>query len=121
VVASEVRGLAQRSAQAAREIRSLIDESVETVEAGSARVGAAGAAMEDIVAQVRRVNDLIAEISLATQEQSRGIGQVGDAVVQLEQVTQQNAALVEESAAAADSLNHQAGRLVEAVSVFTLG
>jgi methyl-accepting chemotaxis protein len=120
VVASEVRSLAQRSAQAAREIKSLITESVEKVEAGSAQVGQAGQAMQDIVNQVRRVNDLIAEISSATQEQSQGIGQVGDAVAQLDQVTQQNAALVEESASAAESLSQQAGRLVQAVSVFTL-
>ena len=120
VVASEVRSLAQRSAQAAKEIKGLITESVERVEAGSAQVGEAGRAMDDIVAQVRRVNDLIAEISSATQEQTQGIGQVGDAVSQLDQVTQQNAALVEESAAAAESLSQQAARLVDAVSIFTL-
>jgi methyl-accepting chemotaxis protein len=120
VVASEVRSLAQRSAQAAREIKGLITESVEKVEAGSLQVGEAGRAMSDIVARVKRVNDLIAEIGSATQEQTKGIGQVGDAVAQLDQATQQNAALVEESAAAADSLSQQAARLVEAVSIFTL-
>ena len=120
VVASEVRSLAQRSAQAAKEIKVLIGESVDNVEAGSQQVDEAGRAMGDIVAQVKRVNDLIAEISSATKEQAQGIGQVGDAVSQLDQVTQQNAALVEESAAAAESLNQQASRLVEAVSVFTI-
>ncbi len=120
VVASEVRSLAQRSAQAAKEIKVLITESVEKVEAGSQQVDEAGRAMTDIVAQVKRVNDLIEEISAATHEQTQGISQVGDAVSQLDQVTQQNAALVEESAAAAESLSQQAGKLVEAVSVFTL-
>jgi methyl-accepting chemotaxis protein len=120
VVASEVRNLAQRSAAAAREIKSLISDSVEQVEAGSRLVGDAGRTMDDIVAQVKRVNDLIAEISAATQEQTSGIGQVNQAVTQLDQATQQNAALVEESAAAADSLRGQASKLVEAVSVFKL-
>jgi methyl-accepting chemotaxis protein len=120
VVATEVRSLAQRSAAAAREIKTLINDSVEKVAAGNAQVGQSGDAMTDIVAQVRRVSDLIAEISTATQQQTRGIGQVGDAVTQLDRVTQQNAALVEESAAAADSLSQQAARLVEAVSVFKL-
>jgi methyl-accepting chemotaxis protein len=120
VVASEVRSLAQRSAQAAKEIKGLISESVEKVEAGSLQVGEAGRAMEDIVVQIKRVNELIGEISVATREQTQGIGQVGDAVSQLDQATQQNAALVEESAAAAESLSQQAARLVEAVSVFTL-
>ena len=120
VVASEVRSLAQRSAQAAKEIEGLITESVEKVETGTAQVGEAGRSMSDIVTQVKNVNDLIAEISSATQEQSQGISQVGDAVSQLDQVTQQNAALVEESAAAAESLSQQAARLVEAVSIFTL-
>ena len=120
VVASEVRNLAQRSAAAAREIKGLITDSVEKVEAGSQQVGEAGRTMSDIVAQVRRVSELITEISAATQEQTQGIGQVGDAVTQLDQVTQQNAALVEQSAAAAESLNQQAARLVDAVSVFKL-
>ena len=120
VVASEVRSLAQRSAEAAKQIKTLISESVERVEAGSRQVDEAGRAMDDIVAQVRHVNELIETISSATQEQTQGIGQVGDAVSQLDKVTQQNAALVEESAAAAESLSQQAARLVEAVSVFTL-
>ncbi|HEY0955627.1 MAG TPA: methyl-accepting chemotaxis protein [Roseateles sp.] len=118
VVAGEVRLLAQRSAEAAKEIKTLINDSVEKVETGSRQVADAGRTMDDIVAQVRRVNDLITEISSATSEQTTGIGQVSDAVQQLDQVTQQNAALVEESAAAADSLNQQASKLVEAVSVF---
>jgi methyl-accepting chemotaxis protein len=118
VVAAEVRALAQRSAQAAKEIKSLIGASVASVEAGSRLVGDAGATMTDIVGQVRRVTDLIGEISSATLEQTSGIGQVNQAVVQLDRVTQQNAALVEQSAAAADSLQQQAGRLVDAVSIF---
>ena len=120
VVASEVRSLAQRSAAAAKEIKTLITESVDNVQAGSQQVGAAGTAMSDIVAQVRRVNALIEEMGNATEGQAQGIGQVGAAVNQLDQVTQQNAALVEESAAAADSLSQQAARLVEAVGVFRL-
>jgi methyl-accepting chemotaxis protein len=120
VVASEVRNLAQRSAAAAKEIKTLIHDSVEKVEIGSRQVGDAGRTMDDIVTQVRRVNDLIADISAATLEQSTGIGQVGEAVTQLDQVTQQNAALVEESAAAAESLKQQADRLVKAVAVFRL-
>ncbi len=120
VVASEVRTLAQRSAGAAKEIKALISESVEKVEAGSLQVGEAGKAMNDIVSQVKRVNDLIGEIGSATHEQTQGISQVGDAVSQLDQVTQQNAALVEESAAAAESLRQQAARLVEAVGIFQL-
>ena len=121
VVASEVRSLAQRSAGAAKEIKTLIGESVEKVETGSKLVDDAGKSMEDIVNQVRRVTDLIAEISSASVEQTQGIGQVGDAITQLDQVTQQNAALVEESAAAAESLSQQAARLAEIVSVFKLG
>ncbi|MGM9489264.1 methyl-accepting chemotaxis protein [Ideonella sp. YS5] len=120
VVASEVRTLAQRSAAAAKEIKGLITESVEKVEAGSQQVGEAGRAMDDIVTQVQRVSDLIGEIGSATHEQTQGISQIGTAVSQLDQVTQQNAALVEESAAAADSLSQQAARLVEAVGIFTL-
>ena len=120
VVASEVRSLASRSAEAAKEIKSLIGASVEKVEAGTRQVDAAGASMADIVSQVRRVSDMITEISNAAGEQSTGIGQVGDAVAQLDQVTQQNAALVEESAAAAESLRTQAANLAEAVRVFRL-
>ena len=120
VVASEVRSLAQRSAEAAKEIKSLIGASVEKVESGSHLVDEAGKSMADIVTQVSRVNDLIGEISAASAEQSTGIGQVGDAVTQLDQVTQQNAALVEESAAAAESLKVQAAQLAQVVSVFKL-
>ncbi len=118
VVAGEVRNLAQRSAGAAKEIKTLINDSVEKVQAGSRLVDDAGRNMENIVAQVKRVTDMISEISAASVEQSQGISQVGDAVQQLDQVTQQNAALVEESAAAADSLKSQAARLAEIVSVF---
>jgi methyl-accepting chemotaxis protein len=120
VVAGEVRTLAQRSAQAAKEIKGLIGESVGKVETGTQLVGDAGRTMDDIVAQVRKVNDLIGEISSASGEQTSGIGQINDAVTQLDQVTQQNAALVEESAAAAESLKNQAQRLAEAVSIFRL-
>ena len=120
VVASEVRSLAQRSATAAKEIKTLIGQSVENVQTGSRLVGDAGKSMQDIVSQVKRVNDLIAEISSASVEQSQGISQVGEAVTQLDQVTQQNAALVEESAAAAESLKQQAANLAEVVSVFRL-
>ncbi|WP_304505271.1 methyl-accepting chemotaxis protein [Achromobacter sp. ACRQX] len=120
VVASEVRALAQRSASAAKEIKQLISDSVGNVEAGSNLVGEAGSTMNDIVTQVRRVADLIAEIGAAAHEQGQGISQVGDAINQLDQTTQQNAALVEESAAAAHSLNSQAATLVKLVSVFRL-
>ena len=121
VVASEVRALAQRSATAAREIKALIGDSVERVEIGSRHAAEAGQTMDDIVTQVKRLNDLITEISAATLEQGTGIAQVGDAMAQLDQVTQQNAALVEESAAAAESLKQQASELVKAVAVFRLG
>jgi methyl-accepting chemotaxis protein len=120
VVAGEVRNLAQRSAQAAREIKSLISDSVDKVDAGSRLVTDAGSAMQEIVAQVQRVTALIAEISSASREQASGIGQVSDAVMQMDQVTQQNAALVEQSAAAAQSLKDQAAQLAQAVSVFRL-
>ncbi len=120
VVAGEVRVLAQRSAGAAKEIKSLIGESVVKVEAGSRLVDDAGRTMTDVVTQVKRVSDLIREISAASHEQSVGIDQVGDAVSQLDQVTQQNAALVEESAAAAESLRLQAASLTETVAVFRL-
>jgi methyl-accepting chemotaxis protein len=120
VVASEVRTLAQRSAVAAKEIKTLIQASVEGVERGASQADTAGATMDDIVAKVRHVTQLIGEISNATQEQTAGISQVSIAVAQLDQVTQQNAALVEESAAAAESLKNQATQLVEAVAVFQL-
>jgi methyl-accepting chemotaxis protein len=120
VVASEVRSLAQRSAAAAREIKGLIGASVEQVDAGSALVQQAGVSMESIVAQVREVTALIANISLSSKAQLAGISEVGGAVDQLEGVTQQNSALVEQSAAAAESLRQQAQRLVEAVRVFQL-
>ncbi|MBL8288847.1 MAG: MCP four helix bundle domain-containing protein [Rubrivivax sp.] len=120
VVAGEVRSLAQRSAEAAREIKALIGASVGCVESGSRLVGDAGSTMDEIVAQVKRVTDLIGEISSATLEQASGIGQVGQAVTSLDSATQQNAALVEQSAAAADSLRLQASRLVEIVGAFRL-
>jgi methyl-accepting chemotaxis protein len=120
VVASEVRSLAQRSAAAAKEIASLIGASVESVEAGSRLVGEAGSTMNDVVDQVQRASTLIAEISAATAEQTGGIGQISDTVNQLDRMTQQNAALVEESAAAAESLKQQASRLTQMVGVFRL-
>jgi methyl-accepting chemotaxis protein len=120
VVAGEVRILAQRSANAAREIKSLITSSVETVEGGHALVRQAGATMAEIVTRVQRVTDLIGEINAATGEQSAGIAQVNSAVAHLDQGTQQNAALVEQSAAAAESLRQQAGELERAVAVFRL-
>ena len=120
VVAGEVRSLAQRSAAASREIKSLIGSSVERVEAGSRQVQSAGEAMQEIVASVQRVAQIIGEISSAASEQSSGIGHVNGAVAQLDQMTQQNAALVEQSAAAAQSLKDQAARLQDAVSVFRL-
>jgi len=119
-VASEVRSLAQRSAEAAKEIKTLIGASVERVEAGARLVQDAGTTMEEIVASVGRVSDIIGEISASTVEQSEGIGSVNGAVVQLDQMTQQNAALVEESAAAAESLKDQAVKLAELVSSFKL-
>ncbi|RQT30901.1 PAS domain-containing methyl-accepting chemotaxis protein [Burkholderia contaminans] len=118
VVAGEVRALAQRSANAAKEIKTLIGASVERVESGARRVDEAGKTMEDIVAQVKRVSDLIAEISSSTAEQSTGVAQVDQAVVHLDNITQQNAALVEQSTAASESLKQQATRLVDAVNVF---
>ena len=120
VVASEVRSLAQRSANAAREIKALIGASVERVENGTQLVSAAGQTMDDIVHQVKQVSDLIGRISSATVEQTAGIGKVGRAVNELDQSTQQNAALVEESAAAAESLKLQADKLSETVSIFKI-
>jgi methyl-accepting chemotaxis protein len=120
VVAGEVRNLAHRSAEAAREIKSLIGSSVEKVDAGSRLVREAGSTMNDIVSQVRSVSNLIGEISSASLEQASGIDQVSSAVAGLDQTTQQNAALVEHSAAAAEGLKEQAARLAEAVQVFRL-
>ena len=120
VVAAEVRSLAQRSAAAAKEIKSLINDSVTKVGAGSRQVQDASATMEDIVNSVARVNNIMAEISAASLEQSQGIEQVNQAVTQMDQVTQQNAALVEQAAAAAASLEEQATRLAQSVSVFRL-
>ncbi|WP_137920394.1 methyl-accepting chemotaxis protein [Hydrogenophaga sp. 2FB] len=120
VVAGEVRNLAQRSAQAAKEIKGLIGASVDKVETGSRLVAEAGQTMSEIVGSVQRVSDIIGEITAASGEQSDGIGQVNVAVTQLDQMTQQNAALVEESTAAAESLKDQAARLVQVVQVFRL-
>lgn len=121
VVATEVRTLAHRSAQAAKEIKALIASSVERVDRGSALVAEAGETIQQVVNATQRVNTLINEISAASKEQSDGMGQIGEAVMQMDQVTQQNAALVEESAAAAQSLKAQADDLVHQVSVFKLG
>ena len=118
VVAAEVRSLAQRSAEAAKEIKGLISASVDRVDAGSRLVGEAGQTMNEVVGSIRRVTDIVGEISAAAGEQSDGIGQVNTAVNQLDQMTQQNAALVEESAAAAESLKDQAARLAQVVSIF---
>ncbi|OZI45008.1 methyl-accepting chemotaxis protein [Bordetella genomosp. 5] len=120
VVAGEVRSLAQRSAQAAKEIKVLIEDSVTKVGTGSQQVERAGDTMQEIVASVKRVTDIMGEISAASDEQSSGIDQVNRAVAQMDEVTQQNAALVEEAAAAAGSLQEQAQRLAEAVSVFKI-
>ncbi|WP_042828161.1 methyl-accepting chemotaxis protein [Xanthomonas vesicatoria] len=120
VVASEVRTLAQRSAGAAKEIKGLIDDSVHKVAEGSALVRKAGATMAEIVASVQRVTDIMGEISAASQEQSTGIEQVNQTITQMDETTQQNAALVEEATAAARSMEEQAGHLAEAVSVFKL-
>jgi uncharacterized membrane protein len=120
VVAGEVRNLAQRSAAAAKEIKGLITDSVERVEAGSSLVHQAGATMQEVVTSIRRVTDIMGEINSASSEQSRGVSQIGEAVNQMDQATQQNAALVEESAAAAQSLQQQAQALVNAVAVFKL-
>jgi len=121
VVASEVRSLAGRSAEAAKEIKSLISTSVERVEQGTTLVDQAGATMTEIVTAIKRVTDIMGEISAASTEQSAGVSQVGEAVTQMDKATQQNAALVEESAAAAESLKTQAEAMVQAVAVFTLG
>jgi methyl-accepting chemotaxis protein len=120
VVASEVRSLAGRSAEAAKEIKRLINASVEQVEQGTVQVDQAGHTMSEVVHGIKRVTDLMGEISAASNEQSAGVSQVGEAVMQMDQVTQQNAALVEEMAAAASSLKAQAHELVETVAVFKL-
>ena len=120
VVASEVRNLAQRSAEAAKEIKGLIGSSVERVEDGSRLVSQAGQTMTEIVSSVRRVSDIIAEITASSAEQSDNIGQISQSVTQLDQMTQQNAALVEESTAASESLREQAHHLNSAVSQFKL-
>ena len=121
VVASEVRSLAGRSAEAAREIKRLITDSVERVALGSTLVDQAGTTMTEVVSSIRRVTDIVGEISAASAEQSTGVNQVGEAVMQMDNVTQQNAALVEEIAAAAFSLKTQAHELVQTVAVFKLG
>ncbi len=120
VVASEVRNLAQRSAAAAKDIKQLINDSVDKVDTGSRLVNEAGNTMDEIVASITRVTDIMSEITAASSEQSAGIEQVNQAVVQMDQTTQQNAALVEESAAAAESMQQQAARLAQIVSVFQL-
>ncbi|HQN11962.1 MAG TPA: methyl-accepting chemotaxis protein [Quisquiliibacterium sp.] len=119
VVAGEVRSLAQRSADAAREIKDLIGTSVERVEHGTALVDQAGGTMDEVVAAISRVADIVGEIASASAEQASGVQQVGEAVTQMDRMTQQNAALVEQSAAAAESLRTQAGQMVEAVAVFS--
>jgi methyl-accepting chemotaxis protein len=121
VVAAEVRSLAQRSAAAAKEIKTLIGDSVAKVEAGTRQVDAAGKTMEEIVGSVKKVSDLIAEIAAASQEQSSGIGQVNTAIAQMDQVVQQNAALVEEATASTESMKEQAAALLQMVSRFQLG
>ena len=121
VVAAEVRNLAQRSAAAAKEIKTLIGDSVGKVEEGSRQVAEAGKTMDEIVGSVRRVTDIMAEIEAASREQTQGIEQINQAITQMDQVTQQNAALVEEAAAAAASLQEQASGLSQVVSVFRLG
>ncbi|HEV2609815.1 MAG TPA: methyl-accepting chemotaxis protein [Noviherbaspirillum sp.] len=120
VVASEVRNLAQRSAAAAKEIKTLIGDSVEKVDAGGKLVDQAGATMQDIVESVKRVTDIMAEILAASDEQTAGIEQINQAITQMDQVTQQNAALVEEAAAASEAMQEQAGNLAQVVSVFKL-
>lgn len=121
VVAGEVRSLAQRSAQAAREIKELITASVQRVDQGSTLVNLAGKTMDEIVASIGRVSHIVGEISAASSEQSTGLGQVSQAVQQMDEATQRNAALVEQSAAAADNLKQQAQQLVQAVAVFRVG
>ena len=121
VVASEVRSLAQRSATAAKEIKALIDDSVANVETGSRLVGQAGITMTEVVDSVKRVTTIMAEITAANQEQISRIGRVNQSIVRMDEVTQQNAAMVEEAASAAESMNNEASRLSQAISVFKLG
>jgi methyl-accepting chemotaxis protein len=121
VVASEVRSLAGRSAEAAKEIKNLINASVERVEQGTKLVDQAGSTMTEVVSSIRRVTDLMGEITASSNEQSLGVAQVGEAVTHMDQATQQNAALVEEMAAAASGLKSQAQELVQVVAVFRLG
>ncbi len=121
VVAGEVRSLAQRSAGAAKEIKGLITASVERVESGTALVDRAGTTMQEVVQSIRRLTDIVAEISSASREQSSGVSQIGEAVALMDRATQQNAAMVEESAAAAESLKQQAQALVQTVAVFQVG
>jgi methyl-accepting chemotaxis protein len=121
VVASEVRNLAQRSASAAKEIKALIDDSVGKVAAGTRLVGQAGSTMEEVVASIGRVTSIMAEISNASSEQTSGIEQINQSITQMDHVTQQNAALVEQAAAAADAMQEQAAKLADAVSIFKLG
>ncbi len=120
VVASEVRNLAQRSAAAAKEIKTLISDSVEQVDAGNKLAGDAGVAMNDIVASVKHVTDIMSEIVTATDQQRAGIEQIDFAITQMDEMTQQNAALVEQAAAAAEGLREQSHTLVESMSVFRL-
>ncbi len=120
VVATEVRNLAQRSAVAAKEIKTLIDDSVAKVDAGAKLVDQAGATMNEVVASVRRVTDILGEITVAGHEQTSGIEQIHRAIVQMDNMTQQNAALVEEAAAAAQSMREQCENLLRVVSVFKL-
>jgi methyl-accepting chemotaxis protein len=120
VVAAEVRNLAQRSAGAAREIKSLITASVEQIEQGSSQVNRAGSTMQEVVTSIQRVTALMSDISRASEEQSEGVSQVTTAVTDLDQTTQQNAALAEQSAAAAESLKAQARELVTVMEAFTL-
>jgi uncharacterized phage infection (PIP) family protein YhgE len=120
VVASEVRSLAGRSAEAAKEIKNLINASVERVERGTTLVDEAGTTMAEVVGSIKKVTDIVGEISAASNEQAQGVTQVGDAVTQMDHATQQNAALVEEMAAAASSLKSQAQDLVQVVAAFKL-
>jgi methyl-accepting chemotaxis protein len=120
VVASEVRNLAQRSAVAAKEIKTLIGHSVNQVDNGSKMVEQAGQTIQDVVNSIRHVTDIVAEISSSSQEQSAGIEQINQAITLMDQVTQENAALVEQSAAAAQALQDQTGQLTDMVSIFTL-